>query len=154
MKFINSILVLLLFLVTSAPLAHAQNLSISDLRNNPDGFNAVLQSAQATSVSGAGLGQPSNKIENKTFAVSFTAVSDSDRLVIFSDDGCDVSIQDVTPIPQGSNIVRQFGGIVVNVLAAKGSGQALPNLLQSLHRLSFGFLTDHTYQLTLRSRVW
>ena len=72
---------------------------------------------------------PSSTPAYETFEGSFTPSSADTKLAIFSDDGCDVYIN-------GSKV---FG--------AKGRGQALPNLSQSLAKIDYSFQAGQTYQI-------
>ena len=63
----------------------------------------------------------------ENFEGNFTPASASTKLAIFSDDVCDVFVD-------GAKV---YGG--------KGQGQALPNLAQSLHKISFTFVAGQSY---------
>jgi hypothetical protein len=65
----------------------------------------------------------------ESFAGDFVPQDAQTKLAIFSDDGCDVWIDGV------------------KVLANKDKGQALPNLLESLHKVSFVFAANRTYRI-------
>ena len=64
-----------------------------------------------------------------SFEGDFTPDADSTKLAIFSDDGCDVTID-------GSK-----------VWSAQNQGQALPDLNQSLHKISFTLIAGRSYHI-------
>lgn len=72
---------------------------------------------------------PSATPHYETFEGSFSPEDENTKLAIFSDDGCDVYINET------------------KVHSGKDNGQALPNLSQSLHRISTSFQAGQTYQI-------
>lgn len=72
---------------------------------------------------------PANTPHYESFEGDFTPADSNTKLAIFSDDGCDVFIDGV------------------KVHSAKGRGQALPNLAQSLYQINYSFQEGQTYRI-------
>ena len=125
-------LFLLCALVLHPQMAQAQSsaLPLRDLRSNGIGW-MMVQAVAGSVTSNDGLAYGSTEVETRTFAGSFTAQSDADRLAVFSDDGCDV-------------YVNGF-----RYLTLKGKGQHLPDLSQSLHKVPFDFKKDVEYSIRI-----
>ena len=132
-------------LAAGSYISHAQAAGVTDLRTSPDGYAAVVKAAQTTADKGIGLAYTSNAPEDKSFSFDFTPTSANDRLAIFSDDGCDVSAQDVTSTLALKD--RDKSGLVIRLLSVYGAGQSLPVLSQSLHPLTYEFVPNRLYKI-------
>ncbi len=97
-------------------------------------WDTVVADAKAQSTGAMSGGTPiyhSTKLEETTLEGDFTADANTTNLAILSDDGCDVTIN-------GSK-----------VLFAKDKGQALPDLSQSLSKLSATLTPGQTYHIKI-----
>lgn len=103
--------------------------ALGDVFSNMPGadWEAVRSAATAQAAS-----QPyykSNAVESVVYEGYFRANDNTAQLAVFSDDGADVYIDGT------------------QVYSGKGTGQALPNLDQSLHQVGFTFDPDQVYKI-------
>lgn len=125
----------LYLLASTASPCHAYSVTGNlPLQVEPSGasWDTVVADATAQSTGASSGGTPiyhSTKLETTTLEGDFTADSNTTSLAIFSDDGCDVTID-------GNKI-----------WSAKGKGQALPDLPSSLHALKITLNPGQTYHV-------
>lgn len=124
----------------STQVANAQAIAPLNLIERDLGPNSNWQSVLAA----AGNGTQSNalrfgsvRVENRIFEGPWTALDNRDRLAIFSDDGCTITI---TPA----------GGAPQVVLSNFGRGQTLANLRLSLIPLNFVPTAGTTYTIRVQ----
>ena len=95
--------------------------------------------------------------DDQQVTITFTPSRAGMKMVAFSDDGVTVTIRDVTSGSVGSGgsggaystgTASSTGGST-EVLGYKGTGQALPDLNQSLKDIDYTFETGHTYEITV-----
>ena len=106
------------------------------MQSEPAGstWDTVVADAKAQSTGAMSGGTPiyhSTKLEETTLEGDFTADADTTSLAIFSDDGCDVTID---------------GSVV---WSSKDKGQALADLPNSLHKLSTTLNPGQTYHIKI-----
>lgn len=139
---------ILLFLVAAlgvcAPLSQAQapapvpvppeplSRVLADMR--PSHWEEVVDVTRAATKANI-LRYPSTKEEQTVFQGDLTATTDQDRLAIFSDDGCTITIR------EGNGPNDRI------VLDRKGQGQPLPDFAQSLHRLPIALRAGEIYHI-------
>lgn len=104
---------------------------LSDVLENWESYSyAHIKDVAATEAANDGPHYPNAPTAvpaYENFEGNFTPAATSTKLAIFSDDGCDVYIEGT------------------KVYSGKGQGQALPDLSQSLHKISFDFAAGQSY---------
>ena len=126
------LLMLLLALGVLAPAAQASR-SLGDVLENYEGYdwNYITNRAawQAQNDGPLYPSAPPTVPQYETFEGSFTPQGANTKIAIFSDDGCDVYIN-------GAKVHSKLG-----------SGQGLPDLGQSLHKIAYIFQSGVSYQI-------
>lgn len=136
-------------LTLNSQVAHAQTISTVDLRSSANGYSAVIADATRINrdfenrVPNTKLSYPSTSTGNRTLIGYFKANSAADRVAVFSDDGCSISIEEVNPADY------KPVGPLIRYLSNAGVQQALPDLAQSLHQIAFVPATGKTYKFTI-----
>ena len=127
----NAILVLSSALLVSSIPASADSLDsiLVDMQGSSYAYVRDEASWEAENDSPAYSSAPSNTPAYETFTGTFTPTDANAALAIFSDDGCDVYINDKP------------------VHLMKDKGQHLPDLAQSLHKIGFKFEVGKPYEI-------
>lgn len=140
----NALLWLLLlasgvFGIGTAQAQHVESLDAIYRDLGPRSSWADVQAAVGNGRAATALRVTVSRIDNWTFRGPWTATSASDRLAIFSDDGCTITI--TTPDGTVQTPINRFG-----------QGQDLFNIGQSLTALPFTPTANTTYNIEVRYR--